>query len=238
MPISMNCPSCGKTLSAPDNAAGKNAKCPACGNLMIVPTGVVEAEVIGPAGQEPAPNEFRLMDDLLASAPSQSPASSAGAGPEPGRQPCPECGEMIVKGAAKCRFCNAIFDPALKHLSSARLGGSNIELKRIASYQRGVISCILVQILAYMAYGSLKANLALAGVASLVVIIAVVSGVVYAVLLATRVYSTGAGIAMGLLALVPCLGLVMLLIINQAATRKLTENGIKVGFFGASMSQF
>ena len=30
----------------------------------------------------------------------------------------------------------------------------------------------------------------------------------------------------------------MLLIINQAATKRLTENGIKVGFFGANMSQF
>ena len=31
MHISMNCPSCNKTLSAPDTAAGKKAKCPACG---------------------------------------------------------------------------------------------------------------------------------------------------------------------------------------------------------------
>ncbi|MGO9115730.1 MAG: hypothetical protein ACLP9L_41520 [Thermoguttaceae bacterium] len=75
-------------------------------------------------------------------------------------------------------------------------------------------------------------------VSGLVILGAIVAGVVFAVLLAIRVYSTGAGILMGLLAIVPCLGLVMLLIINQAATKRLTQNGIKVGFFGASMSQF
>ena len=81
---------------------------------MIVPTGVFEAEEIGAASQEPASDEFRLMDEIASPPPLQSPASPAGAGPEPGRRPCPECGEMIVAGAAKCRFCNAIFDPSLK----------------------------------------------------------------------------------------------------------------------------
>jgi len=32
----------------------------------------------------------------------------------PDRKPCPACGEMIQKKAAKCRFCGEIFDPALK----------------------------------------------------------------------------------------------------------------------------
>jgi predicted RNA-binding Zn-ribbon protein involved in translation (DUF1610 family) len=37
MPINMSCPSCGKTLSAPDSAAGKKARCPSCSQIMIVP---------------------------------------------------------------------------------------------------------------------------------------------------------------------------------------------------------
>ncbi len=49
MPINMNCPSCGKNLSAPDTAAGKKAKCPACGQIMIVPEIVQEAEEFGAA---------------------------------------------------------------------------------------------------------------------------------------------------------------------------------------------
>ena len=146
---------------------------------------------------------------------------------------------MIVQGAAKCRFCNAVFDPKLKLLPSASPGGMSGELRLIASYQRGVIFCILIQFLCYAASGALgRANPALAGVLGLALVCRVTAGVVFAVLLAMRVYSTGAGIAMGLTAIIPCLGLVMLLIINQAATKRLTENGIKVGFFGASMSQF
>jgi hypothetical protein len=44
----------------------------------------------------------------------QDPAAApTGPGGE-ARRPCPECGEMIMAGAAKCRFCNAIFDPRLK----------------------------------------------------------------------------------------------------------------------------
>ena len=43
----MSCPSCGKALSAPENAVGKKAKCPACGQIMIVPEAVQDAEEIG-----------------------------------------------------------------------------------------------------------------------------------------------------------------------------------------------
>ena len=33
MPITMSCPTCGKTLTAPDSAVGKRARCPGCGRL-------------------------------------------------------------------------------------------------------------------------------------------------------------------------------------------------------------
>jgi hypothetical protein len=35
-----------------------------------------------------------------------------------------------------------------------------------------------------------------------------------------------------------CFGLLVLFLINQRATAVLNKNGITVGFFGASMSQF
>ena len=48
MPINMSCPSCGKTLSAPDSAAGKRAKCPSCGQIMIVPGAAQQAGGLSP----------------------------------------------------------------------------------------------------------------------------------------------------------------------------------------------
>jgi predicted RNA-binding Zn-ribbon protein involved in translation (DUF1610 family) len=112
----MNCPSCGKTLAAPDTAAGKKAKCPSCGQIMIVPEPVHEAEDIYAPESEPAPRPSpepsggsNWLDDIAS--PSTAPTTGEGGD---ARRPCPSCGEMIVAGAAKCRFCNAIFDPRLK----------------------------------------------------------------------------------------------------------------------------
>jgi hypothetical protein len=45
------------------------------------------------------------------------------------------------------------------------------------------------------------------------------------------------GIACGLLALIPCIGLLTLLIINSKATGILRQNGIRVGFLGADLAQ-
>jgi predicted RNA-binding Zn-ribbon protein involved in translation (DUF1610 family) len=122
MPIKMNCPSCGKTLSAPDTAAGKQAKCPACATMMLVPTGVFDAEEIAPGS--PPPPESNLMGDVPATAPSQPPADPAAQRQAPQRRPCPTCGELIIATAAKCRFCGAIFDARLCGSSSRQHGQS------------------------------------------------------------------------------------------------------------------
>jgi len=116
----MSCPSCGKTLSAPDTAVGKKAKCPVCGIVMIVPTDVFEAEELGITSLDPAPQEYNVMNDILATGPAQSPASAAAPGQEPVRRPCPMCGEQIVATAAKCRFCGTVFDPRLRGTSMQR----------------------------------------------------------------------------------------------------------------------
>jgi hypothetical protein len=49
----------------------------------------------------------------LAANNSYSPAPDGEASDAP-RRPCPICGEMIVATAAKCRFCDAIFDETLR----------------------------------------------------------------------------------------------------------------------------
>ncbi len=119
MPIKMNCPSCGKALTAPETAVGKKAKCPTCGQIMIVPEAVRDAEELGaplpppsaPFSPEPAAESSQ---EGLYGFQDPTPAPSAPDSGDEARRACPECGEMIVVGAAKCRFCGAIFDPRLK----------------------------------------------------------------------------------------------------------------------------
>lgn len=135
MPITVACPSCGKTLTAPDNAAGKKAKCPSCGSLMMLPQPVRDAEPFSqdpfagpPAGGGAASPPAGGIGELLDEADQMYSVQGMPAGPKPSshvslpgaaegdvvRRPCPACGEMIVLSALKCRFCGEVFDPALK----------------------------------------------------------------------------------------------------------------------------
>jgi predicted RNA-binding Zn-ribbon protein involved in translation (DUF1610 family) len=96
--IKVTCPSCNASLKTKDSLAGKRAKCPHCGNPIQIP-GVAGEEVH--EAEEVGEFDFGGLD------PNQGEAVE-------GRKPCPMCGEMILEGAAKCRFCGEIFDPELK----------------------------------------------------------------------------------------------------------------------------
>ena len=60
--------------------------------------------------------------------------------------------------------------------------------------------------------------------------------IVFLIILAMKVYSTGAGVALSVAAFVPCLGLIVMLVVSGKATSILKANGIKVGLLGASPS--
>jgi predicted RNA-binding Zn-ribbon protein involved in translation (DUF1610 family) len=117
MPINMSCPSCAKVLAAPDSAVGKRAKCPACGQIMIVPDAVRDTELVGDHGGQHSFPSSSASGPAGQAGPWLGDTPATGAEPTvPGdaRRPCPECGEMIIASAAKCRFCSAIFDPRLR----------------------------------------------------------------------------------------------------------------------------
>ena len=143
MPINMSCPSCGKNLSAPDSSSGKRAKCPACGQIMVVPEAVHDAEEFGAPASEPS-TPFSLqpsggspetwLDEMQGPAAASTPPGAGGEA----RRPCPECGEMIVVGAAKCRFCGAVFDPRLRRTSMHR--GQSYQGFAITSMVLGIVS--------------------------------------------------------------------------------------------------
>jgi hypothetical protein len=108
------------------------------------------------------------------------------------------------------------------------------DLRSIATYQKVIVLCILVYLIAVIARFVLPTGLGL-------ILMFAVGGVgivatVFVFLLATKIYTTGVGILLGVLTLIPIVGLIVLLIVNGKATAILKSNGIKVGLLGARMS--
>jgi hypothetical protein len=110
-----------------------------------------------------------------------------------------------------------------------------IDLKQVALQQRAVNLCILAEIVVAMVRFALvsKASLPLALAMGMIYLAVAVIGAVFIFMLAISLYSTGAGIVMGILTLVPLVGLIVLLIVNSRATRVMRNHGIKVGLLGA-----
>ncbi len=218
MPISVTCQECGKGLKAPDALAGKKAKCPQCGAVVPIPVAVVDAE---------------LNDDDLSSDEADAPAAPAAQ-----KKPCPMCGEMIQASAAKCRFCGEILDADLRQREKGRTrglqNGSRDDLRAVATFQKGIIVCILVYLVAVGAQFGIPPQLR--PILGLGLLVLGVVSTVFVFRLAMRIYSTGVGVLLGILTLVPCVGLIVLLIVNSKATGVLKENGIKVGLLGANLS--
>jgi hypothetical protein len=56
-------------------------------------------------------------------------------------------------------------------------------------------------------------------------------------LLANELYGVGVAVLCGVLVVIPCVGLITLLIVNQSATSFLQRRGVKVGFMGVKPEQ-
>ena len=119
MEIKVLCPSCKKQLKAPAQMAGKQAKCPHCQAMMLLPAAAQTANETPPPPTPPVSNIANLLDEeedyRLAAGPKVSSPfeASSSSGNQP-RRPCPMCGEMISVSAAKCRFCQAVFDEGMR----------------------------------------------------------------------------------------------------------------------------
>ena len=109
------------------------------------------------------------------------------------------------------------------------------DLRVIANRQRSIMLCILAYIILIVLQFALPPALRLfLGIAVLAVAI---TAAVYVFMLAMALYNTAAGIVLGILTLVPLVGLIVLLVINGKATTILRSHGIKVGLMGADMNQ-
>jgi hypothetical protein len=113
--------------------------------------------------------------------------------------------------------------------------GKREDLRSVARYQKGILICILIYLLAVVGQFLIPQEFRI--FLGLGVLMLGLVGTVFTFLLATKVYSTGVGILLGILTLIPCIGLIALLVVNGKATSVLTANGIKVGLLGADLSQ-
>lgn len=109
-------------------------------------------------------------------------------------------------------------------------------VKTIATRQRVLLLCMVGYVVAGVTsrIGSVEIRPA----AQVIWAVFVLAAAVIVFLLASSIFSTGLGVLLGVLTLVPLLGLLILAIVNGKATNILRQNGIKVGFLGANLSQF
>jgi hypothetical protein len=118
------------------------------------------------------------------------------------------------------------------------------ELKQIAQAQKNVLYIILLRLILIPIYGGVaiglrEVNPALAQpVIGLVDVVVAIVALLVIYQLAAKVYSQALAVVFALTQCVPCLGLIVLLVVNGKATKTLQEAGIRVGLMGADMSQF
>lgn len=113
------------------------------------------------------------------------------------------------------------------------LSGRGEDVRSVATYQKGILVCILLYLCAVVAQFFVPEQVRL--LLGLGVLLVGVAGTVFVFLLATKVYGVGLGILLGLVTLIPCVGLITLLIVNGKATNVLRQNGYKVGLLGAKL---
>lgn len=109
-------------------------------------------------------------------------------------------------------------------------------MKAVATYQTGILICILVYfaLLACQFAVPQEARIIL----GVVFLLDAMASTVFVFLPSMKVYNVGLGVLMGILAMIPCLGLIVLLMVNNKATNILKANGHKVGLLGANLWEF
>ncbi len=114
-------------------------------------------------------------------------------------------------------------------------------IRIIAMRQRTIMYCILAYIASigvYIGVIAQRNGVLVVGIAALCLLAVLVTIIVCVFRLALVIYSTGIAILLGVLLIIPYIGMVILLIMNSRATKILRANGISVGLMGANMKQF
>lgn len=246
MSIQIQCNACGMNLRVPDEMAGKKGKCK-CGQVLEIPgastdqtarnsaaTGARNAKsVISSVNTAESTRQTRLVgssesssfldeltdnDHLHRKAPTPTPERSA-----------------MSDGAFLKAYVAKSADFKSETSTKARRKRSSASLRSIARLQKGVLVCILLNLLLCLTvvlaffdlpFGVLIAISAASGLVFLVCL-------VFEIWLAIKLYRIGPGLGISLTFLLPVINILMLLVVVMHAGKLLRNNGVEVGFFGA-----
>jgi hypothetical protein len=131
---------------------------------------------------------------------------------------------------------NPYTPPRASDLAVGVKSGRREDVRSVAVAQKAIMVCILLQ----LATGAVRfilppEYLTFYLIAAVVVLLA---STISVFMLAMKVFNVPLGILYAVGALLPCLGLLVLFVVNQRATRILRDNGHEVGFLGADLSKF
>ena len=115
------------------------------------------------------------------------------------------------------------------------------ELKRIVRYQRWLIAVVLAQLALWLGFITLmvlgRGDMADAMEFPVVLtFILGATGGIFVFLLSWELRGAFAAVMFGLATVIPCMGLIILTLVNGYAVAELKKHGVKVGLFGASLA--
>lgn len=107
---------------------------------------------------------------------------------------------------------------------------SRDDLRAVAVRQKVIVICLSLYVALALLALFVPANIAtiIGAFTGVVILVATI----YVFLLATKLYGTAFGILLGILTLVPFIGIIVLLMVNARAIAVLRGAGVDVGFFG------
>lgn len=112
--------------------------------------------------------------------------------------------------------------------------GKRVDVRSVAACQKGILVCILINMILFGCVFAVQSDVRNAFVWG--IIACNIVGTISVFLLAMKVYHPIVGVVLGIITLVPCIGLLVLVQVNSKATNILQANGIKVGLMGAKLS--
>ncbi len=114
------------------------------------------------------------------------------------------------------------------------------ELRRIVRYQRWIVAVVLAQIALWLGFVLLswvRGDRPEAGLGFPTVLTFILGGVggIFAFLTYWSIRGPFAAIVMGLGSMPPCMGILVLMVVNSTATNVLKANGVRVRFFWGAL---